>query len=496
MNLEIIKETLNEIIITWEPEKNCNRYIVQGMTDLFSYKTLTVTTNTAAVIQKSNNLIGLRVACCVSDYVMTYSDTIMINSGCEKHYQGLRLLGIDTPIGCAISIQSSELYDTYEICDCESGEVIWESKDPIILVDTDTFKESVVIAHAYKDGELKAVTKDVINEREAPKFNPNPLLTIALPVYNTGRFLIRTLSSILLSTFTNYEIIIIDDSTDEETSNICNWYRSKYPNISLFRRDGRGICSARNLAIEKARGKWFAFVDADDIVHPYMYEKLMQAAKEYNTDIAISQVVIREDFNKSSILLDNSPDKRIIEKTYKDIIDKNNKNRMYFCGVWNKIVKTEIARKVYFPDDRPQYYEDIAYTPALYSYIDRFILVKDAWYIWDKRKRETVGTSSEEINDVPNILAWQLYIMAHCECLIQGDHSNYNIYAKAIYTLLLNKYKDIKGHKEIREVFERMLKYYFEKYKCPNLGNPPLDKLMADIQLSNTFKWDGKINDK
>ena len=73
--------------------------------------------------------------------------------------------------------------------------------------------------------------------------------------------------------------------------------------------------------------------------------------------------------------------------------NKHNKNNMYYVAVRNKIVKTDVAKKVQFPTEWPTkviLYEDCAYTAALYSYIDKFALSKDAYYIYDKRKQNTV----------------------------------------------------------------------------------------------------------
>ena len=75
----------------------------------------------------------------------------------------------------------------------------------------------------------------------------------------------------------------------------------------------------------------------------------------------------------------------------------NNENNIYFVAVWNKIVKLEVAKQVKFPTDFPNdivLYEDSAYTPTLYSYIDKFAICRDSYYIWDKRKQKTIGTAS------------------------------------------------------------------------------------------------------
>ena len=144
-----------------------------------------------------------------------------------------------------------------------------------------------------------------------------------------------------------------------------------------------------------AKGKYLGFVDNDDIVHPFMYEKLYETCEIAKTDISIATTVIRNNINEKELYLSMPKKKeRIVTYTFDELIhNKNNKDNMYFVAVWNKIVKTTVARKVQFPTEYPGklvMYEDVAYTPTLYSFIDKFALCKDAYYIWDKRKQKTV----------------------------------------------------------------------------------------------------------
>jgi len=130
-----------------------------------------------------------------------------------------------------------------------------------------------------------------------------------------------------------------------------------------------------------------------------MYENLYNVCQKEKLDIAIATTIIRNDINSKELCL-NMPNKKekVIVYTYDEVIkNMHNKDNMYFVAVWNKIVKRSVARQIQFPTEYPNnivLYEDSAYTPTLYSYIDKFALCKDAYYIWDKRKQKTVGTAS------------------------------------------------------------------------------------------------------
>lgn len=491
MNLKILKQEDDIFLLHWDPDPFCDRYIIQGLTNLFTYKTLKIIRDNKTTVKDSwGDLVGFRIAYCVDDYILKYSSITMIEKTAteveevEKDFSAIKMPGE----GCAFSLPLSydrNNYDLYRIYD--DGKLIYETKDPVLIY----HPFSRLVVYMYKDEKLVKIRRGQIILTPLPK-ERTPKLTVAIPIYNTGKPLIRTLAAVMLSSYEDLEILIIDDSTDKETSKICDWFAKDYSWVRVIHRPNRGgICSARNLALDKAQGEWFAFVDADDIVHPDMYFYLMLATKSYKTDIAIAKVIIHKDIDTSELYLGKNMNDSVEIQTYQEIMTKEKNPIMYFCAVWNKVVKTEIARKVRFPEDRPQFYEDMAYTPALYSYIDKFALVDDAYYYWDQRNRQTVGSCSDEVNHIPNNQAWQLYILAQTECFKQGntDPGKREVYTKFVYDTLYDKYKEIENNSGLKELFIKMLKYAFKTYGYPtdHIG------WVNDIKTSSIEPWDGEI---
>lgn len=472
MNLRIIDEKNNICILEWDPDARCGKYYVQGLTNIFTYITLDATQQNAAVVPKRDFVIGYRVAYVISGYddeVLETTNTVMVDSTSTEELEPIDLYYVDAPEGYTVSFRSEKQYDLYRVYN--NGRLIKETEDCLALFSMlDHFK-----VKAYnKNGDLVAESEVEKPQKCLSKKRSNILLSIGIPVYNSGAFLIRTMSSILASSMQDYEIIIIDDSTDEKTKEICDWYANFYSFVRVKHRKRGGICSARNYLLDNAKGEWFAFVDADDVVHPYMFEKLYKAATEKDASIAISQVIIRDDFNKSSKLL---ADSKFVQKTFGEIMDENDE-KIFFVGTWNKIVKTEIARKVRFDDKHP-YYEDIAYTPAMYSYIDKFVYVGDAYYIWDKRKRLTVGTSSAEVNDLPNDEAWKLYVKACAYCVEYGnqDPGAAEICKRYVLKLLLKKYIEMSKYSNVKTIISNAVK----KLEGTSIDDPKLKKAWDEI---------------
>lgn len=96
--------------------------------------------------------------------------------------------------------------------------------------------------------------------------NNQSLFSVIIPVYNVERYLRKCLDSILIQSFKDYEVILVDDGSKDNSGNICVEYALKDKRISIFHKENGGVSSARNAGIDKASGEWILFVDADDVV--------------------------------------------------------------------------------------------------------------------------------------------------------------------------------------------------------------------------------------
>ena len=94
--------------------------------------------------------------------------------------------------------------------------------------------------------------------------NENPKITVIVPVYNTEKYLRRCVDSILAQTFTDFELLLIDDGSTDGSGAICDEYAKKDSRVRVFHKEIGGVSSARNLGLDKAYGEWISFVDSDD----------------------------------------------------------------------------------------------------------------------------------------------------------------------------------------------------------------------------------------
>lgn len=114
-----------------------------------------------------------------------------------------------------------------------------------------------------------------------------PEISVIVPVYNTGRFLNRCVDSILAQTFSDLELILVDDGSTDNSGAICDEYVAKDSRVRVIHQENQGQSVARNRAIAQMQGNWVHFVDSDDWIHPQMLERLYRAAMELGTDISV-----------------------------------------------------------------------------------------------------------------------------------------------------------------------------------------------------------------
>ena len=116
-------------------------------------------------------------------------------------------------------------------------------------------------------------------------------LSIIIPVYNTGEYLRACLDSVLMQTMDDWELILIDDGSRDNSGAICDEYAEKDARIRVIRKENEGVSVARNLGLSLAKGEYIGFVDSDDQIDPGTFEAMYAAAKNSGADIVMCDAV-------------------------------------------------------------------------------------------------------------------------------------------------------------------------------------------------------------
>lgn len=121
--------------------------------------------------------------------------------------------------------------------------------------------------------------------------NKRPLVSIAVPVYNTESYLQRCIDSLINQTLKDIEIILVDDGSTDGSGDICDEYAEKDRRIVVIHKDNGGLASSRQVALQSARGIYLGICDSDDWVELDMFEKLYQQATETGADITMCDFI-------------------------------------------------------------------------------------------------------------------------------------------------------------------------------------------------------------
>ena len=144
----------------------------------------------------------------------------------------------------------------------------------------------------------------------------NDLVSIITPSYNTARFIAETINCVLAQTYTNWEMIIINDGSKDNSENIVRGYCDIDHRIKLFNQPNAGSAAARNNGIRRAKGRYIALLDADDLWEPNFLESQLALMQKHNAQLVYGAHK-RIDANNNECLTPFIPPKHV---TYTDLL--------------------------------------------------------------------------------------------------------------------------------------------------------------------------------
>jgi glycosyltransferase involved in cell wall biosynthesis len=194
-----------------------------------------------------------------------------------------------------------------------------------------------------------------------------PLISIIVPVYKVEPYLRRCLDSIINQTYTNLEIILVDDGSPDNCPHICDEYAAKDNRIVVIHKANGGLSDARNAGLEICKGDFISFIDSDDWVEPNYIDTLCKLLMENDADISIVS------FEKTTS--PNNPckhtqenDKKIEVLNPRDTVTKLfTSDRIIFVTTWGKLYKKHLFSNIRFPKGKLNEDEYVTYKLLYYS---------------------------------------------------------------------------------------------------------------------------------
>lgn len=233
----------------------------------------------------------------------------------------------------------------------------------------------------------------------------NPKLSIIVPMYNAENTVSECIESILNQEFREYELILVDDGSTDNTLNICKMYAEKDQRIIIVPLEkNMGLINARKTGVEIAKAEYIGFVDSDDWIERDMYSNLINIQEKFDCDL-ISSGIYRDYIEEkyTTELVDNFQEgvySNIPRDIYGTMLyDDKNKTFGIFCTLVNKLYRKDILQDVYKDIDTRVFYGEDCLT--LFSYIMKIsslYILKKSYYHYNIRNTSMCAFSDERLN--------------------------------------------------------------------------------------------------
>ena len=274
----------------------------------------------------------------------------------------------------------------------------------------------------------------------------NDLISIIIPVYKVEKYLEKCIESVLKQTYTNLQIILVDDGSPDNCGKICDEYAKK---DSIHKANG-GLSDARNVGISKAKGRYIGFVDSDDYIKEDMYEILLNLIKKYDADVSICNLYDVIDGNECIRNKENG----IREYSRLDILKEVLLDKNIQSYAWNKLYEKELFDEIKYPIRKK--YEDIGTTFYVFEKCNKIVVTSEPEYYYLKRSDSLVNNVTEStVLDYTEIII-QRYLYTKENIKELKKYNNYYL-AKTLIT----------AHNDIEllgSISEKMQEKYKELY--------------------------------
>ncbi|GAB2498687.1 glycosyltransferase [Alkalibacterium psychrotolerans] len=217
-----------------------------------------------------------------------------------------------------------------------------------------------------------------------------PAISIIMPVYNSSKYLNKAINSVLYQTFEDYELIIIDDGSKDNSLSIIEDYALADSRIKVMTQPNKGPSSARNKGLEAASGQYVYFIDSDDEVSDSLLAKSIEKINENFPDVLMFGMCIEEvgrnEEIKSKIITKASKGMYTSENFSNLTVDNDFHDLLGFTT--NKLYKRDVLTHYNIKfDEEIHYLEDMFFNKKVFKCVNNFEIIDDCLYYYKRRKR-------------------------------------------------------------------------------------------------------------
>lgn len=258
------------------------------------------------------------------------------------------------------------------------------------------------------------------------------LISIIVPVYNMEQYLERCMNSIWQQTYTNLEIILVDDGSTDQSPQMCDEYARKDTRIKVVHKQNGGLSDARNAGLAIASGAYIGYVDSDDWIEPDMYEKMHEACIEHDAQVAICRYA--QVYKDHTVQGGNGKVTAFDKEELLRIYIGGHDDYIIYNSVWSKLFARELVDGVQFPKGKNS--EDIMYTTKAFCKANRGVYIDTCLYDYVlDRDGSIMNVKRGERMFQDELPFWRehiAYIREHVSRRI-GDFAAYHYYRRLLF---------------------------------------------------------------
>lgn len=223
------------------------------------------------------------------------------------------------------------------------------------------------------------------------------MISIIVPIYNAEKYLKSAILSVIAQTYGDWELILVDDGSSDNSLVICRKYAEVDCRIKVFHQENGGVSRARNFGIDASDGEFIVFLDSDDELPPNSLERMIYFSEKNDADIVCGEYInflaegdkIRNRYRKSGKALQYNSIDAIKDTLYQRHLNNSPWGKLYKRGLWDEVRFT--------PDIR---YEDLDNFYLLFLKAKRILYTNEIVYYYRKNEDSYINTFSQSRFDV------------------------------------------------------------------------------------------------
>ena len=272
------------------------------------------------------------------------------------------------------------------------------------------------------------------------------LITVIIPVYNVEPYIRRCLDSVISQTYTDLEILLVDDGSTDLSGTICDEYAISDERIKVIHKENGGLSDARNVAIEQMKGTYVTFIDSDDWVSPRYVELMYRAIIKYGSDVVFCDHIRGSDPQYS--FPTSEPVHAVTYSSEESLSRWHGEYKDIETFAWGKLYKRELFLDHDIRYPKGYYYEDTIVTHRLCAYANTVTYISPKLYYYYQRSGSIMNSFS---------VKQMKWFRTH-----SYREAYWRLYSKVIKYYMLN-YVKVQDPSIRKELLKRFRKKYHRK---------------------------------